>query len=124
MRIVLVLILLIVFGVGEALASSTRTIDADQITSSNKAYNFYLPAQTGNLMIAAGIVSEIPSGTVNGSNTAFVLSSTPLTPGTVQVFLNGIKQELTTDYTFSTATITFVNAPVTGQSVSVVYSKY
>lgn len=124
MRTVLLLILLIVFGVGEALASSTRTIDADQFTSSNKAYNFYLPAQTGNLMISAGIVNEVPSGTVNGTNKNFLLSSTPLTPGTVIVYLNGIKQELTTDYTFATATISFVNAPVTGQSVSVVYSKY
>lgn len=123
MRIIL-LIIIFLFPVAGAYASATRSIDADQITSSSKVYTFLLPAQSGNVMISAGIIKEVPSGTVNGSNTAFVLSSTPLVSGTVQVYLDGVLQDLTSDYTFATATVTFVSAPVVGQKPVVIYSKY
>lgn len=68
------------------------------------------------------IVDEAPSGTVNGSNTAFVLSQTPFDLNdSVQVFLDGLKQNRVTDWTISGTTITFVAAPVLGQSVRVNY---
>jgi hypothetical protein len=50
------------------------------------------------------------TGAVNGTNTAFTLPSAPLA-GTVSVFLNGILQRPTTDYTISGSTVTFVVAP-------------
>jgi hypothetical protein len=53
-------------------------------------------------------VSEVPSGTVNGTNQTFTLSNTPRT-GSLDLFLNGIRLELTTHYTLSTNTITFVS---------------
>ncbi len=56
---------------------------------------------------------EVPSGTVNGSNTAFTLSATPAT-GSLNLFQNGVRLKITEDYTLSTATITFVTAPATG----------
>lgn len=67
-------------------------------------------------------VDETPSGTVNGSNTAFTLSQTPFdSSDSVQVFLNGIKRDRVTEWTISGTTITFVTAPALGQSVRVNY---
>lgn len=66
--------------------------------------------------------NEVPTGSVNGVNVTFTLANTPVT-GSVQVFLNGVRQKVTTDYTVATATITFVSAPSTGDDVTVVYFK-
>lgn len=59
--------------------------------------------------------SEVPSGTVDGSNAAFTLAHTP-TAGSVHLYKNGLRQTPTTDYTISGDTITFVsdNKPQTG----------
>lgn len=67
-------------------------------------------------------VRETPTGTINGSNAAFVLANTPIS-GTEQVYLNGIQQDsgASNDYTISTATITFNTAPVSGDKVRVTY---
>ena len=67
-------------------------------------------------------VDETPSGTVNGSNTAFTLSQTPFdTDDSVQVFLDGVGQPRVTDYTISGSTVTFVVAPANAQIVRVNY---
>lgn len=62
-----------------------------------------------------------PSGLVNGSNTVFTLPETPLEAASVDVYLDGIKQIPTTDYSVSGLTITFVTAPAAGQSLRVDY---
>lgn len=60
------------------------------------------------------LTSETPVGTINGSNTVFTVSNTP-----VQVFLNGALQTGGgVDYTLAGLTITFVNAPVSGSVLS------
>jgi hypothetical protein len=70
------------------------------------------------------IVRETPSGTVNGSNTAFTLANTPLS-GTEQVFLNGMLQEpgAGNDYTISGTSITYLSAPASGDRIRVSYYK-
>ena len=70
------------------------------------------------------VTRETPSGTVNGSNTAFILSNTPLV-GTEQVYLNGLQQEpgAGADYTISGATITYLTAPIVGDKIRVTYLK-
>lgn len=67
---------------------------------------------------------EVPSGSINGSNTAFTLANTPVT-GSEHVFLNGILQEsgAGNDYTISGATITMLAAPLTGEKIRVTYRK-
>lgn len=67
--------------------------------------------------------NSTPSGTVNGVNTVFTLPSTPEENDSVLVFLNGLKQKQTTDYSVSGTTLTFVVAPALGQSVEVYYLK-
>jgi phage-related tail fiber protein len=70
------------------------------------------------------VTRETPTGTINGSNTAFTLANTPVA-GTEEVFLNGILQEpgAGNDYTISGATITYLTAPVTGDKLVVNYRK-
>jgi lysophospholipase L1-like esterase len=68
------------------------------------------------------IVRETPSGTVNSSNTVFTLANTPVT-GKEMIFLNGLLQMLTDDYTISGATITFITAPFTGDKIRATYIK-
>jgi hypothetical protein len=63
----------------------------------------------------------VPTGTVNGVNAVFTL---PTTPGSiVLVFRNGLLQKPGggNDYTISGVTITFVVAPLTGDSLLAVY---
>lgn len=65
------------------------------------------------------VYSEVPSGTINGSNAAFTLASTPAS-GTLRLYKNGLRQRAGSgnDYTLSTNTITYEagNVPQTGDS--------
>lgn len=78
----------------------------------------------GQLAAALGVRTyvdvEIPSGTIDGSNATFTLAHTPVV-GSVQLFLNGVKQIYGTDYTIATATITAITVPQTGDSYEVFY---
>ena len=67
-----------------------------------------------------GVFNETPSGLVNGSNVTFVIASFPVI-GSVSVYLNGVRQILTTHYSIATKTITFVTAPYSGDFIRVDY---
>lgn len=67
------------------------------------------------------IDDETPSGTINSSNTVFTLANLPNPASSVKVYLNGVRQRVTEDYTLSGATITFVSAPPTGSILLVDY---
>ena len=59
------------------------------------------------------IYNEVPTGTVNGSNTAFTLANTPAS-GTLQLYADGMRMKGGgVDYTLSGANITMVIAPST-----------
>lgn len=66
------------------------------------------------------VYSEVPAGTVNGSNATFTLASTP-TAGSVLLYKNGLRQKAGggNDYTLATDTITFLagNIPQTGDNL-------
>ncbi len=64
----------------------------------------------------ANTTQGAPTGTINGSNTAFTLSPTPAAAGNVVCYLNGVMQQqgAGNDYTISGATITYLTAPATG----------
>ena len=93
-----------------------------------------LPASLDNIYIAiqpkdgtspgvgviSNIKSEVPSGTIDGSNTDFTIANTPVT-GTLMVYLNGIRQKITDDYTFTGTTISFITAPLTDSKILVDY---
>ena len=70
------------------------------------------------------IANEIPVGDINGANTDYELANSPAS-GTLQVLLNGIQQEPGSgkDYELSGTTITFAEAPDTGDIVMANYVK-
>ncbi|HTB12196.1 MAG TPA: hypothetical protein VK752_11520 [Bryobacteraceae bacterium] len=59
---------------------------------------------------------ETPAGAINGTNTAFTLAFTPSPTSSVQLYLNGLRQDQGLDYTISGSTISFTtfSAPQTG----------
>lgn len=122
-------ILLLIPGMmvgGAAHASSTRSLQADAIQSSDLTKTITLPAATGTAMLSVGLVQEVPSGSVNGSNVTFTLANTPTSAATVYCTEDGIflTQGSGKDYTISGATITMATAPGTGQVIWCAYSKY
>jgi hypothetical protein len=65
-------------------------------------------------------IQEVPSGSVDGVNSAFNITNLPINPGALNVFLDGMIVP-DSEYTFSTPTITFNTPPEAGQDV---YSSY
>lgn len=65
---------------------------------------------------------ETPSGSINGSNVTFTLANTP-TSGSEICKLNGVSQRSGSgnDYTISGATITYLAAPQTGDTLDCSY---
>ena len=70
----------------------TGSVGADQIATNLKS--FTTDAFTGD-----------------GSTTAFTLTETPAVANSVMVFVDGILQKSTTNYSISGATLTFTSAP-------------
>lgn len=68
------------------------------------------------------VIGELPSGTINGTNTTFTLANTPIA-GSLQIFLNGIGQRsgAANDYTISGDTITYLAAPVSPDVITANY---
>lgn len=62
--------------------------------------------------IPLSIIAESFSGT--GSQTAFTLSTAPAFPAALDVYISGVAQKLTADYTVSGTVLTFVSAPPSG----------
>jgi hypothetical protein len=80
-------------------------------------------ASTDYMAPSSFVVNETPSGTINGSTTAFTLAHTPLV-GTEMVFKNGLLMASGgADYSISGGTITMTTAPVSGDTLVVTYQK-
>lgn len=84
----------------------------------------YVAGGSNGLVNSNFVDKETPSGTINGSNTAFTLANTPVA-GSEHVYLNGLLQEsgAGNDYTISTNTITMLTAPISGDKIRVSYRK-
>ena len=67
---------------------------------------------------------EIPSGSINGSNTSYTLAFNP-TSNSEHVYLNGVLQEsgAGNDYTISGAGVVMLTAPLSGEKIRVSYRK-
>ena len=57
---------------------------------------------------ALALLSEVPAGALDGTNLTFTLSSAP---SVMELFLNGVKQRINTDFNLSGSTIMFTVAP-------------
>lgn len=66
-------------------------------------------------------VQEIPSGTVNGANTSFTLTSNPIFTSAIKLYVNGILLIQGTHYSITGNAITMVTAPASGQTLYATY---
>lgn len=66
-------------------------------------------------------VDEVPSGTIDGTNVTFTIANEPSESAAVDVYKNGLRQEPTTHYSISGATITFVDPPAVASTILVSY---
>ena len=57
----------------------------------------------------------------DGSTVAYTLSEAP-TSGSVKVYVDGVLQTITTDYTISGSVVTFVSAPASGEKIAMTYT--
>ena len=98
-------------------ADQGGTLNTTSITWTN-------PITSGGLTSANFVDKEIPSGAINGANVTFTLANTPTT-GSEHIYLNGVFQEsgAGNDYTISSAIITFVISPLTGEKLRCSYRK-
>ncbi len=64
---------------------------------------------------------ETPVGDIDSVNTVFTINNPPSPVSSLKVFLNGQRMRVTTDYTFSGVTITFLTAPPTTSILLVDY---
>ena len=67
------------------------------------------------------VIGEVPTGTVNGTNTDFTLADTPNPTNSLEVTVGGSKMSITEDYTLSGDTLTLITAPPTGIILRVNY---
>lgn len=66
---------------------------------------------------------KINSASGNGSTTAFNLTDTPISLSVLQVYVNGLIQQPTADYSLSGNQVTFTTAPAAGQEINFHYIK-
>ena len=66
-------------------------------------------------------INEVPTPAVDGTVTDFTLVDTPNPTTSLEVYLNGTKQTITTNYTLSGNTLTMVSAPQLGDDFKVNY---
>ena len=93
-------------------------LEADDNISSSIINN----AATGGSTLT---LNETPSGTVNGVNDTFTLSTAPAPSTSLMLFVDGSLVTQGTDYTLSSATITFAGAsiPSVGQVLLATYQQ-
>ena len=79
---------------------------------------------TPGLSASNFVDKETPTGSINGSNVTFTLANTPVS-GSEHVYLNGALQDVGAgnDYTISSAVITLLTAPLTGEKIRVSYRR-
>jgi hypothetical protein len=91
-----------------SLATATITMVAP-LQTGDWFYADYRTTTVGN-----NVDAEIPSGAINGSNTAFTLANAAVPSTTLHVYLNGVRLRPTSDYTISGTSLTMVMVPQTG----------
>lgn len=94
-----------------------------QILTTDGAGNLsWTTPSSGGLTTSNFVFNEIPVGLINNVNLNYTLAFTPQA-NTVQVFVNGLLQKPTTDYTISGSTLSFITPLRTGDELLVHYIK-
>lgn len=105
------------------LDGATLALSPAGIRSSILADGYILIGNASNVPTARQrVIREVPVGNIDGVNTAFVLSKSPVN-GSERVYLDGFLQEqgAGNDYTISGSTITYLSPPETRSKLMVSY---
>jgi hypothetical protein len=117
-------------GVGFAIGRTAVINSSGQIdgASGNLGDCVHVDGTSGTCGGSGGLTpsfsdGEIPSGSINGSNTAFALAFAPSPAASLQLYLNGLRMESGQDYSLSGTTVTFFvgSTPQTGDLVQASY---
>ena len=106
--------------------TGSGTASTFDLTSFGRSLGGSADASAARSTLGIGTIqeTEVPDGTVNGTNAVFTTTHTPIS-GSVKVFVNGLRLNPGTgnDYTISSDTITFESGaiPQTGETVIVDY---
>jgi hypothetical protein len=95
----------------------TLAANSDTKLATQKATKTYMDAHAGG---GTAVRDETPSGSLNSINQLFTLAHTPLS-GTLDIFINGVRQRVTTDYTISGTTVTIIVPPRSYDSIAADY---
>jgi hypothetical protein len=98
-----------------------RVLSVDDINGLKEMFEEMKTARVGGrggAPVHKFIDDETPVGTVNGVNTEFKLAKAPRG---LQIFVNGQRMTITTDYTIAGQTVTFLTAPPTGSIIRADY---
>ena len=104
-------------------SGSTITMATAPLTGSILLADYSTSTSQFTSGVTGFVTNQIPSGTVNGSNTTFTCGNSYVA-GTLEVWINGLKQLPTTHYVETTPTsgvFTMGDAPATGDNVLVNY---
>lgn len=110
-------------GVGFTLGRTAIIDDSGLIdgASGNLSDCMHVDGSSGSCGTATGVYpgfsdSEVPSGAINGTNTAFTLAYTPSPAASLELYLNGLRLDANVDYTLSGNNISFFvgSTPQTG----------
>jgi len=109
--------------------NSTGTAGAHTVATTDMTFTALSDSNTG-VPAADHIYNEIPTGTIDGSNTTFTTGSAVFLTGKLRVYLNGLRQLITDEWTETTpgsGIFDMVDAPKSSQGnpdvVSVDYLK-
>lgn len=109
-------------SVGTVNADTGWKLVTDAITLGTTPLVFTTLSGTAGLTSGNFVTRETPAGAINGANVSFTTAFTP-TVGTETIYLNGLVQNLTVDYTITGSTITYAAAPIAGDVLRISYLK-
>ena len=124
------------YTIKEDASGNPRVLDfgaGNVLSTTDDCYVQHRGVGTLNMTPAAGSVNaaalqdnlksgNVDSYTANAGDTTFTLTETPLNVNTISVFVNGIYQKPTTNYTVSGTTLTLTAAAVAGDEVDVIHN--
>lgn len=95
-------------GLDYSLSANAVTFTSISTPQPNDALLAYYRI-AGSTSTVTFVDGEIPSGAINGINTAFTLANTPVSASALRLYKNGVLLEALLDYTLAGNAITFIN---------------
>ncbi|HZQ50873.1 MAG TPA: hypothetical protein VFB14_01690 [Bryobacteraceae bacterium] len=111
------------YGVDFTVSGQTVTFAAQSLPQTGDVVQaFYRTTGTGPA--AAFVDSEVPTGSINGTNLTFTLANAPNPSASLKLYKNGVLLAQGVDYSLSGATITFLSTKATPQSGDSLLASY